>query len=388
MKIVQVHNYYRHFGGECRVFEKTVSLLKEAGNEVYLYNRHSGNIANSLWKKISSSLHSGYSLPTLLDFSKFLRAVRPDIVHAHNLFPLITPSVFTACKKLDIPVVMTCHNYRLACPVTTCFAEGQICHACSNGKEYNCIIRNCRHNRLESVIYAMRNAVARTTRAYHRNVDCFIVVSNVVKEFLLENSIDESKIAVVPNSVSRPTDQPDCSHGQYVGFAGRISEEKGISQLIEMAKRLPHIPIYVAGGISSAGLQNLQAPDNINFCGFLSPEKMDQFYQNAKMVIVPSLWQEPFGLVAIEAMKNGIPVIAFRAGALGEIVDDGVNGRICEINDTECLAATVEELWDAPQACKQLGEQGRQKVIDHYGDSVYLDRITDVYKKLIASSKK
>ena len=388
MRIIQVHNNYRQYGGECTVFDKTVSLLRENGHDVFVFSRSSLEIGRSFGKKMMASLHSAFSVPSLMKFARFLKKVKPDLVHVHNLYPLITPSILTVCKQSNIPVVMTCHNYRLVCPIGICFTRGTVCDSCRDGRGYRCFMKNCRNDWLESAVYAVRNTIAEKFGLFQRHVDCFLVVSNFLGRFMIKNGFAEKKIAIVPNPVSLSLTAANSGNGQYVGYVGRVTPEKGIDHFIEMARRLPDIPFLVAGDKLTTVILKIEVPRNVQFLGFLSRAEINQFYRNARIVVVPSIYQEPFGLVAIEAMSNGLPVVAFRSGYLSEIVEENETGRLCDPFDTEELVRNVAELWARPALCKKMGEKAYERVATRYSDSGYVQNLLVVYRQAIRRLEK
>ena len=200
---------------------------------------------------------------------------------------------------------------------------------------------------------------------------------------MIENGFAEKKIAVVLNPVSLPPAATNAGNGQYVGYVGRVTPEKGIGHLIEMARRLPDIPVFVAGDALTQRELQFKVPRNMRFLGFLPRSEVNQFYRNARIVVVPSIWQEPFGLVAAEAMSNGVPVVAFRSGALSEIIEENETGRLCNPFDTEELVRNVAELWARPALCKKMGEKARERVATRYSDSGYVQNLLNVYWEAI-----
>ena len=125
MRILQVHNYYKFAGGEDVVVEAEKEMLSDYGHTVFQYTKNNREI-KSIWDKVKLLLFSHYSNASYREFFQVLRDFEPDIVHVHNIFPLITPSIFKACKKLNIPVVMTLHNYRIFDPSAYLLKRGKL----------------------------------------------------------------------------------------------------------------------------------------------------------------------------------------------------------------------------------------------------------------------
>jgi glycosyltransferase involved in cell wall biosynthesis len=383
MRVVQIHNNYRFKGGENVVYESTAGLLKRRGVAVDLLTRNSHDVERSLYRKVRAFISGIYSLSAAREMARIISDETPDVVHIHNVYPLISPSILLTCREAGVPVVMTCHNYRLICPIGVHFHKGKVCEECSGGREYFCALRNCRDNIYESVAYAIRNISARRFRLFADSISIYISISEFLKQRMIASGFEKTVIAVIPNRVPIPEKNVDPQTGDYVAYAGRISEEKGISILLDVFRRLPHIPVRLAG--EGPLMPNIlrNAPRNAAFIGSLNHDEMPAFYRKARMLVVPSVWFETFGLVAAEAMGYGLPVIASRIGGLPEIVDDGVTGLLFEPGNVEDLTSKIKMLWETPDLCRQMGQAGREKVMREYNDDVYYKRLVAVYERAI-----
>ena len=182
-------------------------------------------------------------------WENFWKRENPDLVLVQNLFPLFSPSVLIACKKANVPVVMRCPNYRLVCPNGLFLSHGTLCERCEGGKEYWCILKNCEKNIFKSIGYALRGFVARQFSLFKDNVDVFMVLTEFAKNKLIQNGFSPKKVKVISGLADTDRFNPGFNRnsGGYVGFAGRVSPEKGVDLLVEAANRLPEIPFKVAG---------------------------------------------------------------------------------------------------------------------------------------------
>ncbi len=384
MKVLQVHNQYRYNGGENSVLQATISSLRSRGVAVSEMQRPGLNGKTSALNKVGLFFSGLYSLPAARDMRRILCEEDPDLVHVHNLYPLLSPSVLRTCRKAGLPVVMTCHNYRLVCPTTILFRNGRVCEECAGGREYRCVIRNCRNNFLESVAYATRNIFARKLGLFSDNVTLFISVSRFLKQYLIAAGLDGSRIAVVPNMIAVPDSIVDAARGKYIAFAGRMSEEKGLPALLSAAGSMPYARILVAGTGPRMDELRKASPRNVEFLGFLDASQMVAFYRSARFVVVPSRCFETFGLVAAEAMSHGLPVIASGIGALPEVIEDGVTGFLVESGNHQKLAEKMKVLWDDPDLCSRMGRAGREKAVREYGEDLYSSRLLSVYEQALA----
>ncbi len=386
MKILQLYNQYRTmFGGEDVVVETTAAVIEKSGSQALLFQRSSKGMDEGLMRKARVFASGIYNRSSYRDLSALLRNERPDVVHAHNLYPMLSPSVLVACREVRVPVVLSLHNYVLTCPTTMHLSQGKVCESCRDDREYFCILKNCRGDLLESAAYALRSASARKLGFFHEYVDRFVALSGFAMQGLVEKGFDPSRITVLPNMVSIPHSASDPGSGRYVAFAGRMRGEKGVEVLLKAAAQLPGIPFRLAGDGPLFDELVAQAPDNVEFVGRLSHEETAQFYRGARMLVIPSLWYEMCPLVVSESMSHGLPVLASRIGGLPELVNEDVTGRFFEPGNAQELARQVSALWEDPAACVRMGKAGRAKVIREYGEAAYSERLMSLYEEVALS---
>jgi glycosyltransferase involved in cell wall biosynthesis len=385
MNMALVHNRYAADSGEETVVENIADLLAAHGHRVTLFMRSSAEIRSMVLGRTRALFSGIFNFSAMKAFRPFLSESKPDIVHIHNLFPLISPSVLIECRRAHIPVVMHVHNYRLVCPngLHMPKTDLRICEKCCGGREYWCVLRNCEGNLPKSLGYALRSYVARKAQLYRANVSVYICLTCFQKQRLVSQGYPEDRTIVLPNMV-RVRDEPDrSSPGNYVGFVGRVSPEKGISVFLKAAKKCPHIEFSVAGSYDRMPDVLKQAPDNCRFLGHLRYRELSQFYNLSRIVVAPSLWYETFCLTAMEAQAYGKPVICSHIGALSEVVDCGVTGLLFRLGDADELAEKIQYLWDRPDLCRRMGAAGRDKFRRNYSAQQYYERLMAVYGKAI-----
>ena len=382
VKVIQVHNKYRIRGGEDTLFHEVTNLLKRRGNDVVQFSRDSQDLRLVLFDRLRAFVQGIYSLCSARDIAQLIEQEHPDIVHVHNVYPLISPSVLSACRKRGVPVVLRCSNYRLICPKGLLYDGTRICKRCKRGREYWCVLKNCRSSIPESMGYALRAAVVRKLRLFLGNITLYLPPTHSVKRHLVNAGFPETRIVVLPNFVSFIGSGVDPTGGKYIAYAGRISPEKGVGTLLEAAQRTG-LPVHLAGDYTPMPKLVKSAPHNARFIGPLNRSQLVPFYQNARFLIVPSVCLETFGLVAAEAMSHGLPVIASRMGGLMEVVDDDVTGCLFEPGNAADLAAKMKLLWGNPDLCRKMGQAGREKVVCEYSEDVYYGRLMAAYKRAI-----
>ncbi len=386
MKICIVHNEYGKFSGEEAVVQSLLRLLTEHGHEVRYFSRSSAEIPGMRLGNIRAFFGGIFSFSSKKAMRRCLREFKPDIVHVHNLFPLISPSVLGVCRRAGVPVVMTAHNYRLVCPNGLHMNDGRVCEKCCGGREYHCLLNNCEGSYFKSLGYFLRNYAARKLRLFKRNVSMFACLTEFQKQRLIEEEFDTAKIAVIPNMVGDGSIEPSKSVGDYVGFVGRISPEKGVDALVEAARGLPEIRFKAAGAFDRMKALVADSPENFEFIGLVKYEKISEFYKLSRAVLLPSVWFEGFPMILLEAMLTAKPIIASRIGGIPEIVEDGVTGLLFEPGNADELAAKVKTLWENPDLCRQMGQAGRKKALREYSSEKYYSRLMDVYNKVLDNS--
>lgn len=385
MKICIVHNEYGKFSGEEAVVQNQITLLEENGHQICNYTRSSAELDLLLLGQVRAFFSGIYNPFSKKAFRDLLDREKPDLVHVHNLYPLISPAILDVCAEFGIPTTMTVHNYRLVCPNGLFMTRGEVCERCAKGREFWCVLRNCEGNYLKSLGYAIRNMVARLRGSFKRNISIFMVLSSFQKHKLEESGFGSSNVFVVPNMCNGPNEVLHTqAFGQYVAYAGRISEEKGVSTLATASRLCPSIPFKTAGS-GPFNLSFVEDLPNFETVGFLCKDRLHDFYINSRCIILPSICYEAFGLTIVEAMLHSKPVIASRIGGIPEIVEDGVTGLLFEAGNAEDLADKIQYLWDRPDLCRQMGEAGREKALREYSPEMYYDRLMKVYDKAIES---
>jgi len=382
MKVIQVHNWHRVQGGMNVVVAATIELLRRKGIKVLCLTRNSGKLGLGFLGKLRAFACGLYSVSACQEMKEMIRYNSPDIVQVHEIFPFISPWILDVCRRWNIPVVMRCPNYRLICPTAHLMRNGATCDLCVGGREYWCVLKNCRDNVFESIAYALRNMVARKCQIYQKSVTLFITPAKFVKSRLVDAGIPEERIEVIPNMVPIPTYYANPSFGAYIAYVGRVHPEKGIDTLLAAAN-LTGLPLQVGGDYTAMPNVISEAPRNIRFLGFLDRGGVNKLYQHARFVVMPSISYEAFPNSVLEAMSHGLPVIASRIGGIPEIVDDGITGFLFDPGNYEELASKMKLLWENTGLCRQMGQAGRKKTIRKYNEEIYFKRLMHVYMKAI-----
>ena len=384
MKILIVHNNYGKYSGEEAVVDKMATMLQSHKHTVCFYRLTTEGARDKISDKIKGFTAGIYSHTGVKGIKKILRKEKPDIINVHNLYPFISPAALFECKKAGIPVVMTVHNFRLICPTGLFMRNGKPCEQCLDRKnEWSCIKYNCEHSIFKSIGYTLRNVYARWTKAYLKNVDMFACITEFQKKKLIEAGYDKNKITVIPNSIDAP-----CSYtpitGGYIAYIGRLSYEKGYDLLVEVARKHPEIKFCFAG--AQREQKNTDIPSNVEFAGYLQKDKLLEFIQKARFIVIPSRCYEGFPMAILEAACHGKPAIAPNHGGFTEIIGQGENaiGKLFEPGNTDDLDKQIAELWNNQTLTEELGEKAFRKLKEHYDSEVVYKQWETLFNKLKA----
>jgi glycosyltransferase involved in cell wall biosynthesis len=346
MKILTVHNRYKFRGGEDESREAEDILLAERGHEIrqIVFDNAQINATNALRVGIQATWsHNSY-----VRIRDYATAWPPDILDVHNFFPLISPSVYYAARRLRVPVAQTLHNYRLLCPGANFYRNGAVCEDCTrHAVPWPAIVHGCyRGSRLQTSAVAAMVTAHRLMRTWMKMVSVFFVLSEFAKKKFVESGLPEARLVVKPNFVVDPGQTGN--GGDEFLYAGRLSPEKGIRTLLEgIAKtRTPSARFRIIGdGPMEAAVREAALKDpRITYCGRLPLKDVMGYMASARAVVVPSECYETFGRSAAEALATGTPVICSAAGAVAEIVTDAVTGFHFQQGNAADLARVLDSV--------------------------------------------
>jgi len=387
VRVLLVHNDYARPSGEEHACESIARLLEERGHCVTWFGKSSAGIPGSLAGKTRAFFSGIHSFRSRREMAELLRGSDFDIVQVQNLYPLLSPSILAPVRRRGIPIVMRCPNYRLFCPTGLLLSGGRLCEKCmGTGGELWCVLKNCAGSLPKSLGYALRNAFARITGMIRENVAVFVVLSEFQRRRFIDRGIPADRVEVVPNMIAGSALAPPAEPGEgsTISFVGRLSPEKGIADFLAAARALPELRFAVAGDASAMPEAVAGAPPNVLFHGFLSGERLAEFYRETRILVCCSKWFEGFPNVLVEAMCAGRPVVATRIGALPEIVEEGVTGLLYEPGNVPQLVERLRRLWAEPGLCREMGMAGRQKATTEYSRDRCYERLMWVYQKALA----
>ena len=377
MKILVAHNAYQQRGGEDAVVESEVALLRAAGHEVREYRRHNDELAGMGAARAAAD--TLWSRRTASDLAALLAAWPADVLHVHNTFPLISPSLYWAAASAHVPVVQTLHNFRLLCPQAMLLREGRVCRDCVGRVPLPAVRHGCyRGSRTQTAVLAGMLVLHRGLGTWQHKVQRYVALNDFCLDEFVRGGLPAERIAIKPNFVNAPA-PPSPVERRGILFVGRLSPEKGIATLLSAAATLPPGSLYLAGDGPEAA--RVAAAPGVLTLGNLAPGAVADAMASAVAVVVPSIWPEAFGLVAVEAFAMATPVIASRIGALAAIVEDGVTGLHAVAGDTVDLAARLRWALDHPAEMGRMGAAARARYEALYTPQRNLAQLLDIYEQ-------
>lgn len=389
MRIVIAHSRYRSAApsGENRVVDQEMAGLTTAGHEVELFERRSDDIEEwSTARKAALPAAVVWNGAVRRDLRELLRTRRPDVVHVHNTFPLLSASVLYACRDAGVPVVATIHNYKLACASGDFFRDGAVCHDCAAGPPVGALKHGCyRGSRMATAPVALALVVHR--RSWRAMVSAYACISQAQRDLLRGVGLPAERMFVRHNMI--PARAPvQVTRRPEVIYAGRLDAAKGLPVLMAAWDRYlsaaasPGIRLVIAGsGPLEAEVRGWAATrPSVHMTGQLAPDACAAVMAASRAVVLPSAWQETFGLAAVEAMALGVAPVAAAHGSFPEIITDRIDGALFNPGDPVALSAVLETVDREPGLFEEYGLRGRKTYEQRFDPADSLRQLLDIYR--------
>jgi len=406
MRILLINKFLRPVGGTETVFFNEWRWLEEAGHEVVPFGMaHPENVRSpyaDYWPSQISYRRAGLRQALDLIWSReaarcldsLIAETGPQVAHLHNIYHQLSPSILSVLAGAGIPAVMTVHDYKLICPNYRLYTEAKVCTRCVNSHAWHALRHRCQKDSIAaSALVALETTLHRWRRVYD-SIARFLTPSRFVRDLMIQGGLPAARIRVLPHAIDpAPPAQvgsgslSEHSNEEHVLYAGRLEPEKGLSILLEVARRLPTIPFKIAGDGSLAGplLEQSRSLANVKLLGKLDAARLARLRQTSILELIPSTWYEIFGMSALEAMQAGVPVIASNSGALPDVVKHEENGLLVAPGDADEWAAAVARLWRDRPLAAALGKAGRERVERQNRPKQHVQALEAVFQELAAS---
>jgi glycosyltransferase involved in cell wall biosynthesis len=393
MKIAVVHNAYQLPGGEDVIVTQECDILRFGGHRVLEYRRSNDDVVDrTLVHQIRLAQRVVWSNDTFHKFRVLLRREKPDVVHVHNTFVMISPSIYWACAEEQVPVVQTLHNFRLFCPVGTFLRDGKICEECTEHSLLRSVAYGCYHDsRFATGATALMLAAHRWAGTWTDKIDSYIAVSQFARQKFEQGGLPSEKLVVKPHFVYPDPGRRSCS-GDYVVFVGRFTVEKGLATLLNAWKQVKtSIPLVIVGDGPLRETVEAQASQcknsQIIFRGHLSRDETLATIKGAKVLVCASECYEQGPATILEAYACGVPVIAPSLGAINEVVYHENSGLLFRAGDSADLAKTIDWALGHEDQLQTMGQRARAKFeADYTGEHNYR-RLMEIYERVICARR-
>lgn len=388
MRILQLHNDHEAHGGAPEVMEHEAGLLRGAGHEVRQYRVPPASGLNP----VQAATKAVWNVRATRDVAAVIGEFRPDVVHVHTPFPVMSPAVFRTAKGLGVPTVTTLHSYRWSCVAATCFRDGHVCEDCVGSRlKLPGIRHRCYHGSLAgSAALTTSLLVHRALGTQQHKVDRWISLTGFGKRLLERDGLPADKIVVKPNSMADPGEPtgPDLER-PYVALAARLVDVKGVETLLRAWPRVsPGITLKIAGdGALRPAVEAAAAADpSVEYVGWLGEAEVGDLMRDALAMIVPSEWYEGLPLVVLRSLSYGTPLVVSDLENICEDVVGDDTGVAFATGDAAALAAVLCTVVDDRAGWLARRSRARASYLARYTPEVDLARLEEIYRDVLAPS--
>lgn len=388
MRVLVAHNFYRLSGGEDAAVLNEIEMLKRNGHEVSLVSVHNDDI-RGMSKTLTTAIGTIHNIQSERQVARRIREFRPSLLHVHNFFPQLSPSIFSAARKANIPSVMTLHNYRTLCPTGVLYHNGRTDERSLHTSAWWTVReRAYRGSLLGSFVVAAMVEWHKRRRTWQSQVDQFVALTPFAKLKFVEGSLPAERIAIKPNWANSPPRSAltvcNARHGAL--YVGRLSEEKGIRTLLEAWKSIDY-PLRVAGDGPLRSWLTEQNVRNVTYLGRLGGEQVQAEMLRAAFLVMPSVCYEMFPVTLAEAFGCALPIIASQLGSLATLVEHGSTGLHFEAGDAAGLSKQVAWAIGHPQDLQRLGENARRTFDSKYTQEANYTALMEIYEHAVRTSR-
>jgi len=337
-------------------------------------------------EKVRKAAKSIYSLEARREIGRLIDKVRPDVVHAHNVYHHLTPSIFGAVQKKGVPMVMTVHDLKIGCPSKLMLAPDGVCERCKGGKTWNAVTTRCQKDSVAlSAVVALETTLHNMLGSYRNNVDRFILPSHFHTNKLVEWGLPREKTRYLPNAVDVSGLEPNYTPGDRFVFVGRLSGEKGLLTFVKAGAASGSRATIVGTGPQEDELKALVTSTgaDVDFAGYQTGDALFDIIRGARALVLPSECYENAPVVLLEAYGVGTPVLGSDLGGIPELIIEGETGLLARAGDVDSFADVLRRYDEMPDAdVAEMGRAGRSFVEANFSRERYLEGLLDIYAEL------
>jgi glycosyltransferase involved in cell wall biosynthesis len=388
MRVLQLHNHHASRGGAMEVLAHERLLLRDAGHAVDQLTLPAAEEMDL--SPLRAGVKAVWNVQLQRELAARIGSFRPDVVHVHTPFPLMSPAVFRTARDAGVPTVATLHSYRYSCVAGTCVRDGRVCEDCVGTRLKLAGVRHgCYHgSRTATAALTLALVVHRAAGTFDTAVSRYLALTEFGRSLLVRDGYPAARIEVKPNSVPDPGFRaaPDAAVRRVV-FAGRLIDIKGVRTLLEAWRWVvPGMRLSIAGDGPLRPLveASAAADPSIEFLGWLEEPEVTALMASAHLVVVPSQWYEGAPLVIARSLGSGTPVLASDLENLSDdLLADGA-GWSFATGDAAALAERLSEVARAPGHALALRPAARTSYEKRYSPEADLVRLERVYHDVVA----
>lgn len=405
-RLLAINNYFYRRGGAEAVFFDHMAMFAGIGWDVVPFAMQHDENEPSPWsgyfvseieygrrtgplRKAAQAASILYSFEAQRNIGRLIEQARPSVAHAHNVYHHLSPAIFSTLKAAGIPVAMTVHDLKLACPAYKMLRDGKVCEDCKGGRVYNVLRHRCiKDSWALSGLVLVETVLHRALGLYRDKVDRLVVPSRFYIDKLVEWGWPRGMMVHIPNFVNIEDYAAAWDEGDYFIFAGRLAPEKGIATLIRAAALSGQRLMLAGTGPEEEALRRLAAETgaDVTFCGYLSGDALHALIGRSRALVLPSEWYENAPISVLEAYALGRPVIGAAIGGIPEMIREGETGLLSVPGDTHSLAAALAAMAAKGAAGRAaMGRAGRAWIAAEFSAAAYRERTLDLYRSLGAA---
>ena len=386
LSVLYVHNRYQERGGEDSVFEAESALFESRGHRVARLEFDNSDLpaSPSGLTKLRLAADAVWSRSAQKRLKAVIDEFQPDIVHFHNTLPQVSPAAYRVARSGGAAVLQTLHNFRLVCPSGLMYRDGMPCESCvGQAFAYSGVAHGCyRGSRSQTATVATMLSVHRALGTWKNDVDLYLSCSAFAKEKVAAGGYPADKIMVKPNFVYPDPGQGEHT-GDYVLYASRVTETKGIETLLrayaENPDGLPPLRVVHGGDLLHLVEEAAAKDPRISSLGQITRDEVLEMMGEARALVFPSIWYENFPMAITEAFAVGLPVIGSRIGALPELIQEGINGLLFEPRNAGDLAAQLREVASNSARMTEMGQAARDTYVTRYSVDIAYELLLTAY---------
>lgn len=377
-RVLVAHCRYRFRGGEDSVVDDEIDLLRAHGHDTLLYVRDNRDISKQ--SKLVSLGQTLWSRRSARDIDRIIGSFRPDIIHVHNTFPLISPSIYWAAYRNGVRVIQTLHNFRLFCVQAMFLRDGNLCEDCLGHLPWRGVAHRCyRDSYTQSAAATGMLTLHRALGSYENKVSCYIALNGFCRDLFVKGGLPAAKIRIKPNFVDIKDAGRLTASGKAL-FVGRLSLEKGLDVLSEAVSDYQSPVVDVLG--TGPELERLGSNPALALHGVVSTEQVYRAMRSASFLVLPSICYENFPRTLVEAFACSLPVIASRLGALAELVEDSKTGLLFEPGSAGDLRWKMAWAGKHPDRMVEMGRNARRLYEENYTPEANYRLLCDIYENI------